>query len=135
MKDINIRFKKLREECQRSQEEFGKILGLTKSGVSDIERGKRNVTKQHLVMLSNWKEKRINIDWMETGNGDIFIELPEEDETAAYVSDLLEDGDNPLYSMIKEIMHTYNELDSKSQAVLRDFSARLRENMSTKKED
>lgn len=134
MKDINIRFKKLREECGKSQEEFGKIFGMTRSSVCDIESGRRNVTDKHLIMLSNWKEKRVNTDWLKTGTGEIFISLPEEDETAAYVSGLLEEPDNPLYDIIKEIMHTYNELEPKSQEALRDFSAKLRKNLESKKE-
>ena len=62
--EINQRFKALRIESGKSQEEWGKIFGITKSGVSDIERGKRDVTEKHLVMLSNWREQRVNIDWL-----------------------------------------------------------------------
>ena len=130
----NDRFKILRKSLGMSQAEFGKILGLTVSGVSDIERGKRNVTSQHLIMLSNWKEKRINTDWLETGIGEVFRELPEEDEVAAYVSELLEEPDNPLYALIMEIMRTYSQLSPKSQEVIKDFSAKLRENLDAKKE-
>lgn len=133
METANNRFKELRLNCDKSQEEFGKVLGLTKSGVSDIERGKRNVTEQHLIMLSNWKEKRVNIEWLRTGRGDMFLKLPEEDEVAAYVSDLLEDdGSNPLFQIIKEIMHTYKELSPQSQEVLCDFSAKVLKNLKEK---
>jgi len=119
-----------------SQEEFGKILGLTKSGVSDIERGKRNVTEQHIIMLSNWKERKVNTEWLRSGDGEMFIQLPEEDETAIYVEELLsDDGDNPLYGIIKEIMHTYSELDPKSQEVLRAFSKKLRDNLAQEKRE
>lgn len=133
MSNINERFKELRIACEKSQEDFGKVLGLTKSGISDIERGKRNVTEQHLIMLSNWREKRVNIEWLKTGEGDMFLELPEEDEVAAYVSELLEDdGTNPLYGLIKEIMHTYSQLSPKSQAVLCEFSEKLAKNLKEK---
>ena len=134
--EINQRFKELRILCKKSQEEWGKVFGITKSGVSDIERGKRNVTKQHLTMLQGWKERRVNIDWLKTGEGEMFKEFPEEDETASIVSDLLEDGkNNPFYEVILEIMHTYNELSPKSQEVLRDASAKLLENLQKKKGD
>lgn len=133
MNTINERFKLLRKTCKKTQEEWGKVLGLTRSGITDIEAGRRNVTNQHLIMLSNWKEKRVNIDWLKTGNGDMFLELPEEDEIAVYVSELLEDdGNNPLYVIIKEIMHTYSELTPKSQEVLRDFSKKLISNIKEK---
>ena len=133
MSNINERFKELRKTCRMTQEEWAKILGLSRSGITDIEVGRRKVTAQHLIMLSNWKEKRVNIEWLKTGDGEMFLELPEEDEIAAYVSELLEDdGSNPLYKIIKEIMHTYSELTPKSQEVLRDFSAKLIENIKEK---
>ncbi|WP_313181246.1 helix-turn-helix domain-containing protein [Lacrimispora sp.] len=71
--DINKRFKLLREKCNKSQEEFGKALGISKSGVSDIENGRRRVTEQHIIMLRNWNEFKINEDWVRTGNGDVFL--------------------------------------------------------------
>jgi hypothetical protein len=54
-------------------------------------------------------------------------------EFSEVVSDLLEDeGDNPLYTLIKEIVHTYNELDSKSQDVIKSSISRLIENLGKK---
>lgn len=133
MNTVNERLKYLRKKCGKTQAEWGKIFGITSSGVADIELGRRNVNDKHLIMLSNWKEKRVNIEWLKTGEGEMFLELPEEDEIAAYVSELLEDdGSNPLYKIIKEIMHTYSELTPKSQEVLRDFSAKLIENIKEK---
>lgn len=135
-KNINDRFKELRLACGKSQEEFGEILGLTKSGISNIETGKRKVTAQHLIALSNWKDKKVNIEWLKTGIGDDkFIQPQKADEVKAYVSDLLEDnGENPLYEIIIEIMHTYSELSPKSQEVLRDASAKLLENLAKRNE-
>ena len=41
MEDINIRFRNIREYLGKSQEEMGEILGITKSGISNIETGKK----------------------------------------------------------------------------------------------
>ena len=127
---MNKRFRALRKALGLTQGEFGKILGLTTSGVSEIESGRRNVTEQHLIMLSNYKEKPIDVNWIRTGEGEMFLPVLEEDEMALYVSELLEDeGDNPLYTIIKEVMHTYSELSPKSQEVIRDAAAKLLENL------
>lgn len=136
MEDMNLRFKLLREELGLSQESMGEIIGVKRSGVSNIESGMRNVNEKHIKLLcvKPIKGKIISEDFLRTGRGDMFKTPPEEDETAAYVSELLEEVDNPLYDMIKEIMHTYQELDPKSQEVIRDFSAQLRENLEKKKE-
>ena len=136
MSTANARFKEIRKACGRNQEEWGNILGITRPGVSDIESERRNVTEKHIKLLcvEPINGKYINEEYLRTGEGEMFRQLPEEDETAGYVSDLLEDPDNPLYIIIKEIMHTYDELSPKSQEALRDFSARLRKNLETKKE-
>lgn len=134
---MNKRFRALRKALGLTQGEFGKILGLTTSGVSEIESGRRNVTEQHLIMLSNYKEKPIDVNWIRTGEGEMFLPVLEEDEMALYVSELLEDeGDNPLYTIIKEVMHTYSELSPKSQEVIRDAAEKLLENLkNTARED
>ena len=96
-----------------------------------MEKGRKNITDSTMDLLE--LKKNVNIDWVKTGRGEMFNELPEEDEVAAYVSDLLEDDEkNPLYDIIKEIMHTYSELTPKSQEVIRDFSAQLLKNLKEK---
>lgn len=79
MDAMNVRFKELRKSCHKSQIEFGRIMGLSSSGISEIEAGRRNVTEKHLVMLSNWDEYNVNIDWLRTGQGEMF--LPTETDT------------------------------------------------------
>lgn len=133
--DINQRFRQLRETLNKTQTEWADIIGLSRSGIADIEAGRRNVTEKHIKLLcvEPIQGKYINEEWLRSGNGEPFKELPEEDEVAAYVSDLLEDEDgNPLYSIIKEIMHTYSELTPKSQEVIRNFSAQLLKNLKEK---
>ncbi len=85
MDAINERFKMLRKACKKNQTDFGKILGLSVSGISDIEVGRRNVTEKHLLMLSNWDEYNVNIDWLRTGNGKMF--LPMETDTLEKLRD------------------------------------------------
>lgn len=76
MKEINLRFKELRKTCKKTQIEFGKVLGISSSGIANIETGQRSVTEKHLIMLSNWEEYHVNIDWLRTGEGEMF--LPDE---------------------------------------------------------
>ena len=53
METINDRFKQLRKVCNKTQDEFAEIFGMTRSGICDIEKGRNNVTEKHLIMLSN----------------------------------------------------------------------------------
>ena len=109
MDEINIRFKQLRVECKKSQEEWGKIFGLTKSGISDIERGRRNVTEQHLIMLKNWTEKTVSIEWLKTGKGEKFIPLSRNEKIADFMTDLLKE-EEPTFR--KRLIEALSNLDS-----------------------
>lgn len=130
MKD---RLKELRKELGLTQEKFAERLKMKRNSIANYEIG-RNAPIDAVVSLI-CKEYNVNENWLRTGEGDMFVQLPEEDEVAAYVSDLLEDdGENPLYLIIKEIMHTYNEVSPKSQEVLREFSNKLLDNIIQKKE-
>jgi transcriptional regulator with XRE-family HTH domain len=55
-----------------TQESFGEILGLSRSGVTEIESGRRNVNDRHLMMLERWPEYSVNVDWLRTGEGEMF---------------------------------------------------------------
>ena len=125
------RLKALRKALGMTQIEFAEIINSSNGHVSDMEKGRKNITDSTMDLLE--LKKNVNIDWLRTGKGEMFNELPEEDEVAAYVSDLLEDDEgNPLYDIIKEIMHTYSELTPKSQEVIRDFSSQLLKNLKEK---
>ena len=137
--DINKRLRELREKTGRTQEEWAKIMGLSRSGVTSIESGQRKVTDKHIKLLTvePIDGKYISENWLRTGEGEMFLPVLEEDEMALYVSELLEDeGNNPLYTIIKEVMHTYSELSPKSQEVIRDAAEKLLENLkNTARED
>lgn len=48
---INERVKEVRQKLNLSQEEFGNRIGLSKSGISNIENGTRNVTPKHVKLI------------------------------------------------------------------------------------
>lgn len=86
---MNERLKELRIYLGKSQEEFGKILGLSKSGISEIESGRRNVTDQHIIMLKNCSEFFINENWLRTGEGKPLMDVSREEEIAKFTKTLL----------------------------------------------
>lgn len=108
---INERFKELREACKKSQEEFGKILGITKSGVSGIENGTRNVTEKHLIMLSNWKEYNVNLNWLRDGTGEMFIPLSKDERIAKFTGEVLKDRSDSFKMRFMTMLAGLNESD------------------------
>ncbi len=131
------RLKQLRMALNIKQGEFAKKISTTQGHISDIENGRKNLSDRtiRLICLEKWNGNSVNEEWLRTGKGDMFLPLPEEDETAAFVSELLFDNDNELYTLIKEIMRTYSQLDEKSKETLKQFSKMLLDNLEdTKKQ-
>lgn len=124
----------VRDKAQLTMEQFGeRIGGVSKSTISNIENDNRNLTEHMLKSIC--REFNVDENWLRTGEGDMPRRLSEEEEIASLVSDVLEDGkENPFYGIILEIIRTYNKLSPASQAVLREASQKLVENLSKKKE-
>lgn len=120
------RFKLLRKNLGLTQEEFGRKIGLKKNSISQIENGVNSLTEQ--LLLSICREFNVNEEWLRDGTGEMFNPMPEEDEIALYVGELLQ-PDNPFAGLIVEIMRAYSQLDSKSQDVLKEFSNKLMDNL------
>lgn len=88
---MNDRIKKLRKVMNLSQEKFGELLGITKSGVSDIESGRRKVTDQHVIMLAN---NGVNEEWLRTGKGSMFVPKSKDEEIAEMLADIQKSGED-----------------------------------------
>lgn len=122
------RVKAVRTRENMTMEQFGEKLGVQKSAVSKIEKGKVNITEQMFKSICH--EFNVNEEWLRTGEGEMSLKLSEDEEIADLVSDVLEDGkNNPFYGIILEIVRTYNELSPASQEVIKDFSKKLVENI------
>lgn len=67
----NQRLKIIRNSLGKTQTEFGKVFGLKQGSYADIERGKVRVSGDIKIALE--KEFSINIEWLETGEGDMVM--------------------------------------------------------------
>lgn len=94
--DINKRFRELRKICKKSQEEWADIMGLSRSGITEIEAGRRNVTEKHIRLLSieSIDGKYINEDWLRTGDGDPFKKLTRNQVITDFAADLIKEDDS-----------------------------------------
>lgn len=124
---INERFAMLRNACGMTQERFGEILGLSRSGVTEIESGRRNVNERHLVMLENWKGCNVNVEWLRTGEGEMFKKSE---------SDILEQLreayhlDDARFSFITTFIH----LPAEEQDIVLKFMRKVYEDQKTREE-
>lgn len=112
-----------------TQEQFAKQLGLSRNHIAQIETGKGIASDRTLKDIC--REFSVNEEWLRTGTGDMF-NLPE-DETAALVSDLLEEPENEFYQSILELLRIYKQLSPESRNVLHEVGKMFLESMKNRK--
>jgi transcriptional regulator with XRE-family HTH domain len=79
--ESNRRLRAVRYTLKLRQNEFSEALGLKQGSYSDLERGKNNLSSSVKLLL---KEKfNVNIDWLETGSGNMFSEKQSESKIKA----------------------------------------------------
>lgn len=120
MDSINKRIKQLRTELGMNQTDFGKELGIAQTYLSQIEKGDRDVTDKifKLICLVLWDGKHVNEKWLETGDGDMFVNLPKEAEISNFLSDVQHLNDD---NFQKRLILALAKLDSDGWQKLEDL--------------
>lgn len=124
MKD---RIKKLRKELDLTQQKFADRLGVKRNTVGQWECGINALTDQ--VINSICREFDVNEDWLRTGNGEMFVEMTEQDKVMKYTGLLLKDEDSVIASAIQALIVTYEQLDEASKATLEKIALQYIENL------
>lgn len=65
MNSVNGRIKQLRLKRGLSQALFGNAIGLSKSGISNIENGRRTVSDRHIMLIA--AAFNVNVGWLKYG--------------------------------------------------------------------
>ncbi|OHD54494.1 MAG: hypothetical protein A2Y33_04830 [Spirochaetes bacterium GWF1_51_8] len=86
--NVKERFRKIRKKLGLKQADLGQILKLSQDAISAIETGRNKPTLEVLTVLYNNYE--VNIEWLLTGNGKMFMNGIDEDviekkQVAVYV--------------------------------------------------
>ena len=129
---MNERIKALRKKMKLTQQEFADKLNIKRGAVANYEIGRNEPIDAVISLIC--KTFHVNEEWLRNGIGEMFEDVPEEDEKAAFVSSLLDAENDPFYTIIEEIMRTFDQLSPKSQEAIRDFSGKLLENLKKEKE-
>lgn len=69
---IGDNIKKLRETLGITQQKFAERIGLKQNSIALIEGNKRNISQQALLAIS--REFGIQLEWLETGEGEMYTE-------------------------------------------------------------
>ena len=105
----NERVKQLRKARGLTLEKFGERLGVGKSAISDIERGRNSVTDQ--MRRSICREFGVREEWLRDGTGEM------EDSTDTFDLDELADR-NHATPLERELIKAYFELDVQMRRIV-----------------
>lgn len=112
---VGERLKAVRKFYKLTLEKFGDKVGVTSSSISDIEKGRRELTKQ--MCISVCREYDVNETWLRTGEGDMFVAQSREDEIERAVRRLLS-GETEIFK--RRLILTLSNLPEEHWAVLEE---------------
>lgn len=102
-KEIGFRIREVRKSQNMTMKEFGEKLNLTNAMISMIESGKAelSVKNRHAIL----RTFNVNPNWLDTGEGDMFIKLDANKELAIEMAKIfkLEEND-PRRRIIKALL-------------------------------
>lgn len=114
--NLKDRIKALRERLRKSQDEFGKDLGLTRNYISLIENGQRNLSDQSIKVLCSLYD--VNEKWLRTGNGEMFIPKTKNEQINEMLIDVLKCEDSDFK---KRLITALSKLDDTGWNALEKF--------------
>ena len=115
------RVKELRKALNYTLDKFGGKLGVQKSAISKIEKGENNLTDQ--MLLSMCREFNVSEEWLRTGDGEMFIDVPVEDDYFKAATQISKSGDKFAMQAIIE----YWKLDDMSKEILKNYIYKIAE--------
>lgn len=113
MSDIYDRIKEIRKAKGLTQTAFGERLNVTRDVISNIEQKRVPIPKQ-LFLDSVVREYGVNYHWLETGEGEMFV-----DSSEFFLNDLSKMYD--LDELDKKIIETYLKLNHDERMSLKKF--------------
>lgn len=107
------RVKLVRKEKGLTLEKFGKQFGMGASSISDIENGRRALTRQNRISIC--REFNVSEVWLCSGEGEMFVPLDEDAEFTQICEEINISDDN----LIKQIIRTYWHMNEVEKAAVR----------------
>ncbi len=106
----------LREALKMSQADFGKKIGLARSGISSVENGQRVVQERHIkLILSAFPD--VSEDWLRNGVGEMFKSSSSEAER------LVKKYSFP--DIVGKLLKVYEGLNNNQQEAVLEYAQRF----------
>lgn len=109
----------LRKTLGHTQEEVAKSIKISRSNYGNIETGKVNPTERVISDICDMYN--VNKKWLETGEGEMFIEFSENEKVLKIATDIINEDDK----FMKNILFTFSKLSDEQK----EFLINLMKNM------
>lgn len=119
--NLKDRIKEIRKSEQLTQSEFGARVGVKGNTIGNYEMGLR--TPSEAVIFSICREFNVNENWLRTGEGEMLIDVPVEDEYFKAATQISKSGDKFAMQAIIE----YWKLDDMSKEILKNYIYKIAE--------
>lgn len=124
---MNERIKAIRLALGLSQDEFGRRLGVTRGAITNIELNK--VDPKPLFVDLICREFNVNEEWLQTGEGEMFLQRSRDEELAAFFGDVL----NGQPDFKRRLISVLSRLSTDQWEMLADMANMLVEEMQKEK--
>lgn len=117
---VGDRIKEIRIDARLTQESFGEKIGLKKSSVSRIEKGKENLSNS--VQINILREFSVNEAWLKYGIGEKYIEkekksIQDEIKLIPEMKLLLLQDYKEGFSEVQKLVESFEKMGSDSQSI------------------
>lgn len=129
--EIRDRISKVREYFQKSQAEFGTILGVTNSTISLLERKKRDPSDR--LVRDICREFNISEEWLRTGKGEMFNKMDSSDTVFNHFGYIMENATTQKKAVLSALIEMmYYGPDDKWDYIIKQFDNCLKESQAVK---
>lgn len=130
MSTTNERLLQLRKALNKTQDEFGKDVGVSRSVIKNIEYNLTEPKPTFVTLIC--RTYGVSQTWLETGEGDMFEPQTQDEELAQLFGDLLGDPDD---TFKKRFISALLQLDSGEWGKIEQFCRTVIDSRDEKKED
>nr|WP_298051014.1 helix-turn-helix transcriptional regulator [uncultured Lachnoanaerobaculum sp.] len=124
------RVKELRKALGLSGEKFGEKIGVTRSAISDIERGRNGLSDSNILAIC--REFNVNEEWLRTGTGEMFKDMTLDEEIISFIGEIQWDTSN---TFKKRFISAISKLNEEEWNVLEKIIVDMASNIGENKKD
>lgn len=106
---MNNRIKQLRKTLNLTQQEFAERIGIKRNTIANYEGGRNEPVSSVINLIC--REYNVNIDWLRTGDGDMFVEKSKDEEIAEMLADIQRGGEDTFKHRLVSALAKLDESD------------------------